>query len=39
MILDRLHIEGIKTNIPALIDVWNDEPFRSGEYDTGLLGK
>ena len=39
LILDRLHIEGIKTNIPALIDVWNDEPFRSGEYDTGLLGK
>jgi acetyl-CoA carboxylase biotin carboxylase subunit len=37
--LEDLHIEGIKTNIPALIEVGRDERFRSGDYDTGLLGK
>jgi len=38
-ILRNLRIEGIKTNLPALLRVLGDERFRSGEYDTGLLGK
>jgi acetyl-CoA carboxylase, biotin carboxylase subunit len=38
-VLKELHIEGIKTNIRALLAVTQDERFRSGEYDTGLLGK
>jgi acetyl-CoA carboxylase, biotin carboxylase subunit len=38
-ILQDLHIEGVKTNIPALLAVVRDERFRSGDYDTGLLGK
>jgi acetyl-CoA carboxylase biotin carboxylase subunit len=37
--LEALRIEGTKTNVPALIDVLNDERFVSGDYDTGLLGK
>jgi acetyl-CoA carboxylase biotin carboxylase subunit len=38
-ILDILHIEGVKTNIPALLRVVGHERFLSGDYDTGLLGK
>jgi acetyl-CoA carboxylase, biotin carboxylase subunit len=38
-ILEMLHIEGVKTNIPALLRVVGDERFVSGAYDTGLLGK
>lgn len=38
-VLEHLHIEGVKTNIPALIEVLADERFRSGHYDTGLLAK
>jgi acetyl-CoA carboxylase biotin carboxylase subunit len=38
-VIKNLHIEGIKTNIPAILGVLRDERFRSGEYDTGLLGK
>ncbi len=38
-ILPDIHIEGIKTNIPALLQVLRDERFVSGDYDTGLLGK
>jgi acetyl-CoA carboxylase biotin carboxylase subunit len=37
--LEDLHIEGLKTNVPALLRVLRDERFLSGEYDTGLLGK
>jgi acetyl/propionyl-CoA carboxylase alpha subunit len=38
-VLKELHIEGIKTNLAALLAVLHDERFVSGEYDTGLLGK
>ncbi len=38
-VLEGIHIEGIKTNLPALIGVLRDERFVSGQYDTGLLGK
>ena len=34
-----LEISGLKTNLPALEDVLADPGFRSGDYDTGLLGK
>jgi acetyl/propionyl-CoA carboxylase alpha subunit len=37
--LEQLVIEGLKTNVPALIDVLADERFTSGNYDTGLLGR
>jgi acetyl-CoA carboxylase, biotin carboxylase subunit len=37
--LDLLRVEGIKTNLPALLAVVQDDRFRSGDYDTGLLGK
>jgi acetyl-CoA carboxylase, biotin carboxylase subunit len=37
--LEDLRIEGIKTNVLALIGVLRDERFLAGEYDTGLLGK
>jgi acetyl-CoA carboxylase, biotin carboxylase subunit len=37
--LEHLRIEGIKTNIPALLRVLEDPRFASGEYDTGLLGQ
>ena len=37
--LEKLHIEGIKTNIPAILDAVRTDAFRSGDYDTGLLGK
>ena len=39
MALAELRIEGLKTNVPALREVLADERFRSGGYDTGLLGK
>jgi acetyl-CoA carboxylase biotin carboxylase subunit len=39
MALDDLRIEGLKTNLPALRAVLEDERFTSGDYDTGLLGK
>jgi acetyl-CoA carboxylase, biotin carboxylase subunit len=38
-LLDDLHIDGPKTNLPALREILRDERFRSGTYDTGLLGK
>ena len=37
--LQDLRIEGIKTNTPALLEVLEGQPFPSGDYDTGLLGK
>jgi acetyl-CoA carboxylase biotin carboxylase subunit len=37
--LEQLRIEGVKTNIPALLEVLRDDRFRSGRYDTGLLAK
>ncbi|MDQ4005257.1 MAG: ATP-grasp domain-containing protein [Actinomycetota bacterium] len=37
--LEGLRIEGVKTNIPSLLRVLHDDRFRSGEYDTGLLGQ
>jgi acetyl-CoA carboxylase biotin carboxylase subunit len=37
--LSQLEIEGVKTNLPALLEVLQDERFRSGDYDTSLLGK
>ena len=37
--LEDLRIEGLKTNVPALRGVLEDERFTSGRYDTGLLGK
>ena len=37
-LLDEVSIEGLKTNLPRLRDVLVDERFRSGEYDTSLLG-
>ncbi len=39
MALSDLVVDGIKTNIPALLAVVQDERFVSGRYDTGLLGK
>ena len=38
-VLGRIRIEGLKTNLPALIGLLEDPRFRSGAYDTGLLGK
>jgi acetyl-CoA carboxylase, biotin carboxylase subunit len=38
-ILDHVQIEGPKTNLPLLRATLRDERFRSGEYDTGLLGR
>ena len=37
--LRPLAIEGLKTNLPALVGVIDDERFVSGDYDTGLLGQ
>jgi acetyl-CoA carboxylase, biotin carboxylase subunit len=37
--LEDLRIEGVRTNVPALLRVLGDERFLSGGYDTGLLGK
>jgi acetyl-CoA carboxylase, biotin carboxylase subunit len=37
--LEHLRIEGIKTNVPALLRVLDDPRFASGDYDTGLLGQ
>jgi len=37
--LDGLRVDGIKTNRSALIEVLDKEAFRSGNYNTGLLGK
>jgi acetyl-CoA carboxylase biotin carboxylase subunit len=37
--LEDLRIDGLKTNVPALENVFRDERFASGQYDTGLLGK
>ena len=39
-VLGGLRIEGVKTNVPRLLElVSRDEAFRSGVYDTGLLGQ
>ncbi len=35
--LDDLRIEGVKTNLPRLREIRDDERFVSGDYDTGLL--
>jgi acetyl-CoA carboxylase biotin carboxylase subunit len=37
--LEHLRIDGIKTNIPALLEALRDDRFESGRYDTALLGK
>ena len=37
--VDAVVIDGIKTNVPALKEALDTEAFRSGDYDTGLLGK
>jgi len=37
--LEQMRIEGVKTNVPALLRVLGDERFASGEYDTTLLGQ
>jgi acetyl-CoA carboxylase, biotin carboxylase subunit len=37
--LRALEIDGIRTNVPALLRALEDPRFVSGEYDTGLLGK
>jgi acetyl-CoA carboxylase biotin carboxylase subunit len=37
--LQDMRLEGPKTNVPALLEAMGDETFRSGNYDTGLLGK
>jgi acetyl-CoA carboxylase biotin carboxylase subunit len=39
MALEDLRVEGLKTNLPVLRSVLEDERFVSGDYDTGLLGK
>jgi acetyl/propionyl-CoA carboxylase alpha subunit len=36
--LTDLRIEGLKTNVPTLRTTIDDGRFRSGEYDTGILG-
>lgn len=36
--LEDLRIEGVKTNLPRLLEVLRDERFVSAQYDTGLLG-
>jgi acetyl/propionyl-CoA carboxylase alpha subunit len=36
--LEQVSIDGVKTNIPALMRAVCDDRFRSGEYDTSLLG-
>jgi acetyl/propionyl-CoA carboxylase alpha subunit len=36
--LHRTTIEGVKANVPAHLRVIADDRFRSGDYDTGLLG-
>lgn len=38
-VLHEMRIEGLKTNLPRLLEVLADDRFRSGGYDTGLLGK
>jgi acetyl-CoA carboxylase biotin carboxylase subunit len=38
-VLADLRIEGLRTNLPALVDLLDDERFVSGNYDTSLLGK
>jgi acetyl-CoA carboxylase biotin carboxylase subunit len=37
--LEQMRIEGVKTNVPALLRVLEEERFASGEYDTTLLGQ
>jgi acetyl-CoA carboxylase, biotin carboxylase subunit len=37
--LEQVRIEGIKTNVPALLEVLRDDRFESGRYDTALLGQ
>jgi acetyl-CoA carboxylase biotin carboxylase subunit len=36
--LQSFHIEGVKNNIPTHLEVLGSPEFRSGAYDTGLLG-
>ena len=37
--LERLRLEGPKTNLPRLVELVRSEAFLSGGYDTGILGK
>ncbi|MBI4260099.1 MAG: ATP-grasp domain-containing protein [Actinobacteria bacterium] len=37
--VEGTRIDGVKTNLPALLRVLAGEPFASGRYDTGLLGQ
>jgi acetyl-CoA carboxylase biotin carboxylase subunit len=38
-VLSDLQVEGLRTNLPTLVDLLGDERFLSGDYDTSLLGK
>jgi len=38
-VLTHVRIEGLRTNLPALVELLEDERFMSGNYDTSLLGK
>ncbi len=35
--LDEFTLEGVKTTVPLLLEILHDEPFVSGNYDTGYL--
>lgn len=37
--LEKIQIEGIKTNIPYLLDILENDEFISGHYDTNILAK
>jgi acetyl-CoA carboxylase biotin carboxylase subunit len=37
--LEKFRIEGIKTTIPVHLKILQDERFRSGRYDTALIGQ
>jgi acetyl-CoA carboxylase, biotin carboxylase subunit len=37
--LEEMEIDGIRSNVPALLGAIRDGRFSSGRYDTGLLGK
>jgi acetyl-CoA carboxylase biotin carboxylase subunit len=36
--LQRFRVEGVKHNVPTHLEVLASSEFRSGQYDTGLLG-
>jgi acetyl-CoA carboxylase biotin carboxylase subunit len=35
--LSEFSLEGVKTTVPLLLEILNDEPFVSGDYHTGYL--